>query len=586
MAEFKLPDLGDGIASGNVIGILAAVGDTVAANQDVIELETDKATVTVPTTVGGKITAVHVTVGDTVKVGQVVFTFEGASNSQAAPAPLTPNPSPSGRGAVGEGVAPQAAPPPSPSGRGAGGEGPATGPAEFKLPELGDNITGGDVIGVLVAIGDVIKEGQDILELETDKASVTVPSSVSGKVTAINVAVGQRAIIGQVILTVSGAAALTPNPSPLSPKGDTGRGAGGEGPAAVPLTPPPSLSGRGAGGEGAARASITEVPVSGAFMPNTARSTVPAAPNARRLARELGIEVANIPPSATGRVTLPGLKDYVRQRNQGLVAAPAPAAPTASAAPSPAPVSGAVVKPLPNFSKWGEIEIEKMSGIRRATANQMAYAWSVAPRVTQFDKADIVEMEAIRKKYGSRVEKSGAKLTMTAMLLKIAAAALKQFPKFNASIDMENEQIILKKYFHIGVAVDTPHGLVVPVIRDVDRKSIFDLAIELNTVAGKARDRKLSMDEMQGGCFTISNLGGIGGTNFTPIVNAPEVAILGVSRGAIEPVYNGEAFEPRLMMPLSLSYDHRLIDGAQGARFLRWICNALENPMLMSLQAW
>jgi len=580
MAEFKLPDLGDGIASGNVIGILAAVGDTVAANQDVIELETDKATVTVPTTVGGKITAVHVTVGDTVKVGQVVFTFEGASNSQAAPAPLTPNPSPSGRGAVGEGVAPQAAPPPSPTGRGAGGEGPATGPAEFKLPELGDNITGGDVIGVLVAIGDVIKEGQDILELETDKASVTVPSSVSGKVTAINVAVGQRAIIGQVILTVSGAAALTPNPSP------SGRGAGGEGPAAVPLTPPPSLSGRGAGGEGAARASITEVPVSGAFMPNTARSTVPAAPNARRLARELGIEVANIPPSATGRVTLPGLKDYVRQRNQGLVAAPAPAAPTASAAPSPAPVSGAVVKPLPNFSKWGEIEIEKMSGIRRATANQMAYAWSVAPRVTQFDKADIVEMEAIRKKYGSRVEKSGAKLTMTAMLLKIAAAALKQFPKFNASIDMENEQIILKKYFHIGVAVDTPHGLVVPVIRDVDRKSIFDLAIELNTVAGKARDRKLSMDEMQGGCFTISNLGGIGGTNFTPIVNAPEVAILGVSRGAIEPVYNGEAFEPRLMMPLSLSYDHRLIDGAQGARFLRWICNALENPMLMSLQAW
>ena len=582
MAEFKLPDLGDGIASGNVIGILAAVGDTVAANQDVIELETDKATVTVPTTVGGKITAVHVTVGDTVKVGQVVFTFEGASNSQAAPAPLTPNPSPSGRGAVGEGVAPQAAPPPSPSGRGAGGEGPATGPAEFKLPELGDNITGGDVIGVLVAIGDVIKEGQDILELETDKASVTVPSSVSGKVTAINVAVGQRAIIGQVILTVSGAAALTPNPSP------SGRGAGGEGPAAVPLTPPPSLSGRGAGGEGAARASITEVPVSGAFMPNTARSTVPAAPNARRLARELGIEVANIPPSATGRVTLPGLKDYVRQRNQGLVAAPAPAAPTASAASAaaPAPVSGAVVKPLPNFSKWGEIEIEKMSGIRRATANQMAYSWSVAPRVTQFDKADIVEMEAIRKKYGSRVEKSGAKLTMTAMLLKIAAAALKQFPKFNASIDMENEQIILKKYFHIGVAVDTPHGLVVPVIRDVDRKSIFDLAIELNTVAGKARDRKLSMDEMQGGCFTISNLGGIGGTNFTPIVNAPEVAILGVSRGAIEPVYNGEAFEPRLMMPLSLSYDHRLIDGAQGARFLRWICNALENPMLMSLQAW
>jgi pyruvate dehydrogenase E2 component (dihydrolipoamide acetyltransferase) len=442
------------------------------------------------------------------------------------------------------------------------------------LPELGDNITGGDVIGILVAVGDVIKEGQDIVELETDKATVTVPSSVSGKVTAINVAVGQRAAIGQVILTVSGAA-VAAAPAEVSLPGAFM-------PEASERTATPSSSTAPAvpvAASTATRASITEVPLPDALMPDAARSTVPAAPNARRLARELGVEVADVPPSATGRVTLPGLKDYVRQRNQGLVAAPASAA-------SAAPVSGAVVKPLPDFTKWGEIEIEKMSGIRRATSNQMAYAWSVAPRVTQFDKADIVELEAVRKKYGSRVEKSGAKLTMTAMLLKIAAAALKEFPKFNASIDVEHEQIILKKYFHIGVAVDTPHGLVVPVIRDVDRKSIFDLAIELNTVAGKARDRKLSVDEMQGGCFTISNLGGIGGTNFTPIVNAPEVAILGVSRGAIEPVYNGEAFEPRLMMPLSLSYDHRLIDGAQGARFLRWICNALENPMLMSLQAW
>jgi len=254
--------------------------------------------------------------------------------------------------------------------------------------------------------------------------------------------------------------------------------------------------------------------------------------------------------------------------------------------PVPVPPVMAVSKALPDFSKWGEIQREKMSNIRRATANQMAYAWTSAPRVTQFDKADIEEIEQLRKKYGVRVEKPGVKLTITAILLKVVAAALKQFPKFNASIDLANEEVIFKKYYHVGVAVDTPNGLLVPVVREVDRKNIFELAVELSDLAQKAKERKLSLEEMQGGTFTISNLGGIGGTNFTPIVNAPEVAILGVARASIEPIFRDGQFVPRLMMPLSLSYDHRLIDGAEGARFLRCIFTALEDPLMMSLQAW
>jgi len=246
--------------------------------------------------------------------------------------------------------------------------------------------------------------------------------------------------------------------------------------------------------------------------------------------------------------------------------------------------SGVAGVPLPDFSKWGNIERKPLSGIRRATAEQMARSWSTIPHVTQFDKADITELEKLRKQYGKQAEAAGAKLTVTAIILKVVAGALKKFPQFNSSLDMAGNEQIFKSYYHIGVAVDTERGLMVPVVRDVDKKNIVEIAVELNQIAERARSKKTTLDEMQGGTFTITNLGGIGGTSFTPIVNSPEVAILGLSRGGYEPFWNGQTFEPRLMLPLSLSYDHRVIDGADGARFLRWICNALEQPFLMSLE--
>jgi pyruvate dehydrogenase E2 component (dihydrolipoamide acetyltransferase) len=246
--------------------------------------------------------------------------------------------------------------------------------------------------------------------------------------------------------------------------------------------------------------------------------------------------------------------------------------------------AGPVVRPLPDYSRWGEVERLPMSKVRRITAERMTEAWTTVPHVTQYDKADITEMEAARKKFGKRAQDAGGKLTMTAILLKVCAGALKNFPEFNTSVDMTTSEIVYKKYYNIGVAVDTDRGLLVPVIKNVDCKSIVDIAVELTTVAEKTRDKKIKPDDLEGGNFTVSNLGGIGGTYFSPIVYAPEVAILGVSRADMRPRWNGEKFEPRLMMPLSLSYDHRVIDGALAARFIRWVSDALEDPMVLALE--
>ncbi len=245
--------------------------------------------------------------------------------------------------------------------------------------------------------------------------------------------------------------------------------------------------------------------------------------------------------------------------------------------------AGVQAEPLPDFEKWGAIERQPMSKVRETTAQHLSYAWSTIPHVTQFDKADITDLENLRKQYAGQVQNKGGKLTLTAILLKVAAQALKKFPQFNASVDMIHKEIIFKKYVNIGVAVDTERGLLVPVIKDVDQKSITELSVELSELSGKARERKLGLEEMQGGNFSISNLGGIGGTGFTPVVNAPEVAILGVSRSEMQPVFKDGQFVPRLILPLSLSYDHRIIDGADAARFLRWVCQALEQPFLLAL---
>jgi len=431
---------------------------------------------------------------------------------------------------------------------------------EFKLPELGENIATATIVGVLVSVGDQIKSGQPVLELETDKAVLEVPSDVGGTVTAVHVKAGQEIGIGQLLLTLEegGAAEAATSSAPAAEAAPAKAPEAAAKPVepAKPAAEPPAAE--------PAKPASAPAPAPEPAAPGEAAA---AAPSVRRFARELGVEAADVAGSGpSGRVTMEDVKAHVRAGAGGRAAA-APAA-----------------APLPDFSKWGPVQREKMSNVRRATARAMGQSWSTIPMVTQFDKADITELEQQRAQYGKRAEAAGGKLTPTAIILKVVAAALKRFPQFNASIDMASEEIVTKQYVHVGVAVDTDRGLLVPVLRDVDQKNVIQLAVELNQIAQKARDRKLGLEDMQGGCFTISNLGGIGGTGFTPLVNGPEVAILGVSRGSTEPVWVDGQWQPRLMLPLSLSYDHRLIDGADGARFLRWVCEALEKPFLLMLE--
>ncbi len=459
--------------------------------------------------------------------------------------------------------------------------------AEFKLPEVGEGITKGTVINVLVKVGDTISKDQAVIELETDKAVVEVPSNVAGVVQEIRVQANKEANIGDVILVVGeGAAASASTNAPKSAgkteaskdnelKSDAVSAAEQEPEptsAKTLETPTPSTP-QTTGKETPPTTTYTSSTAKPVVGPSGERRLIPAAPSVRRLAREMGVSLQQIAGSGIlGRISA---NDVMRFSGGGA----AVAIPNA-VAPQPAQ------QPLPDFTKYGEIERSAMNGIRKATVRSMTNAWASVPMVTQFDKADITQFEAMRKKFQPRAEAVGAKITPTALLLKIVAAALKRFPDFNSSLDIANNEIIRKKYVNIGVAVDTENGLLVPVIKNADKKSVIDLAKELGDLAAKARARKLSPDDMSGGNFSVSNLGGIGGTGFTPIVNPPDVGILGVSRGNFEPVWNKDtnAFEPKMMMPLSVSYDHRLIDGAGAARFLRWICEAVEEPFLMMLE--
>jgi pyruvate dehydrogenase E2 component (dihydrolipoamide acetyltransferase) len=316
--------------------------------------------------------------------------------------------------------------------------------------------------------------------------------------------------------------------------------------------------------------------------PQAAQSQVtsaPAAPSVRRLAREIGVDVTQVSGTGPGgRITQDDVKEFAKRVMNSIGGSGQAAA--ASGAARPASIGLA----LPDFSKWGEVERKPMTGIRRKTAEHLSNAWNTIPHVTQFDKADITALETVRKKYRDEVAKAGGNLTVTAVAAKVVAAAMKVFPQFNASVDAAGDAIVYKKYINVGIAVDTPNGLLVPVLRNVDQKNLIQLSVEIQQLADKAKDRKLTLDDMSGGSMSISNLGGIGGTAFTPIVNWPEVAILGISRGVFEPVWNGKEFEPRQMLPLSLSYDHRLIDGADAIRFLRWVAEALENPFALTLR--
>ena len=471
-------------------------------------------------------------------------------------------------------------------------------PTNFTLPELGENVAAGDVVRVLVSAGDAVKKDQPVLELETDKATIEVPSSVAGTVKEVKVKPGQKVKVGEVVLTVddAGGASAAPNqqaqaqeqaqpqskpqpqaekpkPQPVGAPEDGGMSqqmpeAGAAG--APDRTEAPAAEARPKRGEvvdirGASRAAAPAQPPQQP-EPSDEGPAAPAAPSVRRLARELGVEIKHVTGSGpAGRISADDVQAFVRNVMAG------------------GGGGGAAKVALPDFTKWGEVERRPMSNIRRKTAEHLSNAWRSIPHVTQHDKADITALEALRKQYSPQAEKQGGKLTMTAIALKIVAGALRKYPQFNSSIDMARNEIVYKKSVHVGVAADTERGLLVPVIRDVDRKGVIQLATELGALSEKARGGKLSLDEMQGAGFTITNLGGIGGTSFTPIVNWPEVAILGISRGAQEPVYKNDHFEPRLMLPLSLSYDHRVIDGADAARFLRWVVEAFEQPFVLTL---
>lgn len=429
-------------------------------------------------------------------------------------------------------------------------------PVQFALPDLGENIESGDVIRILVDVGDRLAEDQTVIELETDKAVIEVPSSIDGTVTGILIQQGDTIAVGQPILEVetgegeASAAEKTP-PAAEEPA-----------PAPAPVeepapTPIPQ--------EQKAIPVVEEAPL--APIAASTDGPVPAAPSTRRLAREIGIDIAQVQGTGPGdRISIDDVKAHSKKLHAAGVAAPIASA------------------PLPDFSQWGAVERQSMTKVREITAERLAQAWATIPQVTQFDKADITSLEKWRAEYGKKAEAAGGKLTPTAILIKILGIALKVFPQFNASIDIAQREVVYKRYFHIGIAVDTPHGLLVPVVRDVDQKSIIELAVELSELAQKTRERKIGPADMQGGSMTLSNVGTMGGTAFTPIVNPPEVAILGVARSQVEPAYIDGQFQPRTFLPLSLSYDHRLIDGADGARFLRWICTALEDPFIALLE--
>jgi len=443
---------------------------------------------------------------------------------------------------------------------------------EFKLPEVGENVEAGQVVKMLVTTGDTIEAGQSVLELETDKAVVEVDASVSGTIKEIHVTEGQEIRVGQLILTLE--AALEEEGKPKTPREKIAAAEVTEGEPVergdVAKEVKPAEEKRD-GKEAMPQAEISRPPAVDQ-RPEVPGAIAPAAPSVRRLARELGVDINQVPGSGPGgRISGEDIKDYVRQINLKAERA------------KPITVETPTL-PLPDFSKWGGITREPMTNIRRTTARRLSQAWVTIPHVTHFDKADITELEGLRKRYAKKAEVAGGKLTVTAIILKVIASALKTFPKFNASLDIANQEIIYKKYYHIGIAVDTEYGLLVPVIRDVDRKNIIELSVELTQISEKARDRKVTLEDMEGSSFTVTNLGGIGGTNFTPIINPPEVAILGVSRASVQPVFKDEGFEPRLIMPLSLSYDHRLIDGADAARFMRWVAEAIEQPFLLSLE--
>ena len=550
LKEARVPDIGQ--ADVPVIEVMIKPGDKVAKEQSLITLESDKATMEVPAPFAGTVKEVKLKVGDEVSEGTVIAIIE-AEDGAAAPAPAAPQ-------AAAPAPAPAAAKAAEPA-KSAPAPAPAAGGAvrEAKVPDIGS--TGVPVIEVLVKVGDTVAKDQGLITLESDKATMEVPAPFGGVVKELKVKLGDELSEGDVIALIeSSEGGAAPAPAPAAP--------------AAPAAPkveekPAPIGGRsilpGNAPEGDVPPQARPPFDAGIVMPGDAPYASPAI---RAFARELGVDVHQVKGSGRGgRIVREDVTAYVKH---ALASGARPVAGGTT-------VSGGGLNLLPwpkvDFAKFGQIEEKPLSRIQKISGANLARNWAMIPHVTQHEDADITELEAFRKKLGE--ENKDLKVTPLVFQIKAVVAALKKFPQFNASLDESGEKLILKKYFHIGIAVDTPDGLVVPVIRDCDKKGLIDLALELGEISKKARDKKLGPAEMSGGCFSISSLGGIGGTAFTPIVNAPEVAILGVSKAAIKPVWNGKEFAPRLILPLSLSYDHRVIDGALAARFASFLATQL-----------
>jgi pyruvate dehydrogenase E2 component (dihydrolipoamide acetyltransferase) len=536
--EVKVPDIGD-FDEVSVIEVLVKPGDTVKAEQSLVTVESDKASMEIPSSADGVVKELKVKLGDKVKEGSVLVVLDSTtaaapSGGQTSSPPPQPSPS-EGEGSKAPAASgmPAAAQPPREVPRAQ-----AAGPVEVRVPDIGD-FKDVAVIEVLVKPGDAVKPEQSLITVESDKASMEIPSSAAGTVKELKVKLGDKVNAGDLVAVLEGAATI----SPAAPAG-----AAAPPPPSLPPSPTPHVS-----------------PTAGLppYEPAPPAGRLPhASPSVRKFARELGVPLEEVNGTGPkGRITQEDVQAFTKAVMTG--------AASTQAAAAKAPGGGAALGLLPwpkvDFAKFGPVERKDLGRIRKISGANLHRNWVMIPHVTNHDDADITDLETFRIQLNKENEKAGTKVTMLAFLIKACVAALRKFPDFNASL--EGEQLVLKQYFHIGFAADTPNGLVVPVIKDADRKGLLAISQEMAELASKAREGKLSPADMSGACFTISSLGGIGGRYFTPIINAPEVAILGVCKSRTQPVWDGKQFQPRLMLPLSLSWDHRVIDGASAARF-------------------
>ncbi|BAP43008.1 dihydrolipoamide acetyltransferase, E2 component of pyruvate dehydrogenase complex [Pseudomonas sp. StFLB209] len=537
----RVPDIGNG--EGEVIELFVKVGDRIEADQSVLTLESDKASMEIPAPKGGVIKALKVKLGDRLKEGDELFELESEGGEAAAAPAAEPAAAPAAAAPAPAAEAPAAAPAPA----------AAASVQDIHVPDIGSSGKA-KIIELLVKPGDSIEADQSLITLESDKASMEIPSPAAGVVESVEVKLEQEVGTGDLILRLKIAGSAPAAAAPAAP---------------AAAAPAPAASAPAAA-PAAAKAEAAPAPAATpAAAPAKDGAKVHAGPAVRQLAREFGVELSAVTATGPhGRVLKEDVQVYVKAQLQKAKEAPAGGA-----------TGGAGIQPIPevDFSRFGEIEEVPMTRLMQLGASGLHRSWLNIPHVTQFDQADITDLEAFRVAQKAVAEKAGVKLTVLPLLLKSIAHLLKELPDFNASLAPSGKAVIRKKYVHIGFAVDTPDGLLVPVIRDVDQKNLLQLAAEAAALAEKARNKKLTANDMQGACFTISSLGHIGGTGFTPIVNAPEVAILGVSKASMQPVWDGKAFQPRLMLPLSLSYDHRVINGAAAARFTKRLSELLAD---------